>query len=271
MQGRKRFLALLVVACTLLTAAYAARAQGQIPAHLPDLKGREINIVSSNDYPPLSFIDTTTNKAVGFEYEAWGEICMRLNCKPIWKTASWDGMIVAVNQKQYDVGMVGISITDERKKQVDFSEPYLTVEQRFMVRADENRFTDKKSFIDNKALKVGTQSSTSGYYVATDMLGEKSDRIQLFSDFGVSVQALLTGDVDAVITDVAAGRGYVGANAGKLKLLDDVLSTDPLGFIFSPGSDLVQPVNAALDSMKYDGYLAYLENKWFFLYDPNKK
>src|SRR4051812_45693338 len=134
---RRRFLALLLIASTLLTAAYTARAQGggQIPAHLPDLKGREVSIVDSNDYPPLSFIDTTTNKPVGMEYDAWNEICLRLNCKPVWKTASWDGMIVAVNQKQYDVGMIGISITDERKKQVDFSSPYLTVEQHLLVRA----------------------------------------------------------------------------------------------------------------------------------------
>jgi ABC-type amino acid transport substrate-binding protein len=270
---RSRILVLLVVVSILITAAYTTHAQGdgQIPARLPDLKGREISVVSSNDYTPLSFIDTSSNKPVGFEYDAWNEICLRLNCKLVWKTASWDGMIVAVNAKEYDAGMIGISITDERKKQVDFSNPYLTVEQRFLVRADESRFTDKKSFVDNKALKIGTQSSTSGFYVASDMLGENSDRVQLFNDFGSTVQALLTGDVDAVIADAAAGRGYVGSNAGKLKVLDEVLSTDPLGFIFPLGSDLVAPVNAALDSMKYDGYMTYLENKWFFLYDPNKK
>jgi ABC-type amino acid transport substrate-binding protein len=269
---RRRLLALLLITCTVLTAAYSARAQGagQIPAHLPDLKGREITIVDSNDYPPLSFIDTDTNK-VGFEYDAWNEICLRLNCKPVWKAGSWDGMIVAVNGKQYDVGMIGISITDERKKQVDFSDPYMTVEQHLLVRADEKRFTDKKSFTDNKDLKVATQAGSSGFYVASEMLGENSPRIQLFQEFGAAVQALITGDVDAVVADAAAGRGYVGANAGKLKVLDEVLSTDPLGFIFPPGSDLVKPVNEALASMKYDGYLDYLENKWFFLYDPNKK
>ncbi len=79
------------------------------------------------------------------------------------------------------------------------------------------------------------------------------------------MQALLKGDVDAVITDVASSRGFVGANAGKLKVLDETLSSDPLGFIFPKGSDLVAPVNAALKSMREDGYLAYAENKWFFL------
>jgi polar amino acid transport system substrate-binding protein len=91
----------------------------------------------------------------------------------------------------------------------------------------------------------------------------------LYDNFGISVQALLKKDIDAVITDVAAGRGFVGANAGKLKLLDETLSSDPLGFIFPKGSDLVVPVNAALKAMKDDGYLAYDENKWFYLYQPS--
>jgi polar amino acid transport system substrate-binding protein len=121
-------------------------------------------------------------------------------------------------------------------------------------------------------LKIGVQAGTTGYYTALDILGlkdgDKSDRLVYYNDFGLSVQALLTGDIDAVISDVAAGRGYIGANAGKLKLLDENLSSDSLGFMFPQGSDLVKPVNAALAAMKYDGYLAYLQNKWFFLFNP---
>src|SRR5262249_27050218 len=154
----------------------------------------------------------------------------------------------------------------ERKQQVDFSAPYLTVEQKFLVRADEKRFTDGKSFVASKDLKIGSQAGTSGFYTAAGLLslkdGETSPRIVLYDNFGISVQALLKGDVDAVITDVASSRGFVGANAGKLKVLDETLSSDPLGFIFPKGSDLVAPVNAALQSMKDDGYLAYAENKW---------
>jgi ABC-type amino acid transport substrate-binding protein len=276
MLARRRLSALLVTAFALITMMSlmpAARAQGPtIPAQLPDLKGREVIAVTAQDYPPLTFVDVK-GKGVGMEIEIWGEICLRLNCKLTWKVASWDGMITAINQKQYDVGMDGISITDERKKQVDFSDAYLTVEQRFLVRADENRFTTGKEFVANKDLKIGAQSGTSGYYTASDLLGlkegETSPRLVLYENFGISVQALLKKDIDAVITDVAAGRGFIGANAGKLKLLDEVLSSDPLGFIFPKGSDLVAPVNAALQSMKEDGYLAYEENKWFYLYQPS--
>jgi ABC-type amino acid transport substrate-binding protein len=270
----KRLFALLAVVILLTGAASAVRAQGgddgRIPAILPDLGGRSITIVSSNDYVPLSFIDAQTGKPVGLEYELWGEICKRLNCTIKWEQSAWDGMIVAVNQGQFDVGMVGISITDERKSQVDFSDPYLVVEQKFLVRADESRFTGQKDFVANENLKIGAQAGTSGFYTGSAILGENSPRLALYDNFGLSVQALLSGDVDAVIADNAAGRGYIGANEGKLKMLDEVLYTDPLGFIFTPKSDLVAPVNQALAAMKADGYLDYLNNKWFFLFDPSQ-
>src|SRR5438132_12308768 len=133
----KRVFALLFA--VLVTTLSAARAQApQIPADLPDLKGREVIAVTAQDYFPLTYVDPK-GKGVGMEIEMWEEICKRLNCKLNWKVAAWDGMITAINQKQYDVGMDGISITDERKQQVDFSDPYMQVEQRFLVRADEKR------------------------------------------------------------------------------------------------------------------------------------
>jgi polar amino acid transport system substrate-binding protein len=269
MRIRKFLVAVLVLTFALTVALSAVSAQApQIPAKLPDLKGREVVAVTAQDYYPLTYVDAD-GMGVGMEIELWGEICKRLNCKLTWKVAAWEGMLAAVNQKQYDVGMDGISITDERKSQVDFSDPYLVVQQQFLVRADETRFTDSKGFAGNTALKIGAQAGTSGFYTATGLLGlkegETSPRLVLYDNFGLSVTALLNKDVDAVITDVASGRGFVGANAGKLKILDEKLSEDPLGFIFPKGSDLVAPVNAALKSMKEDGYLAYAENKWFFL------
>jgi polar amino acid transport system substrate-binding protein len=277
MQLRKRLLTIFALALFVASAGLGVvRAQEgptRIPAVLPDLAGRTVIAVSAYDYTPLIFKDTANeNKATGMEYELWGEICKRLNCVLEWKELAWEGMIAAVSQKQFDVGMDGISITDERKQQVDFSDAYLNSEQRFLVRADESRFTDIDTFKGNEDLKIGAQAGTTGFYIASDssFLGENSPRLALYDNYGLAVQALINGDVDAVISDNAAGRGYIGVNEGKLKLLDAVISTDTLGFIFPKGSDLVEPVNAALASMKTDGYLAYLENKWFFLFDPAK-
>lgn len=182
-------------------------------------------------------------------------------------------MIPAIAAGQYDVGMDGITITEDRAQQVDFSAPYMTSEQFMLVRVDDDRFTTPAEFAADETLLVGAQPGTTGFYTAVyDILDgdEANPRIKLFDNFGASVQALITGDVDMVLVDAASGRGYIGANPEKLKITGDAIKSEDFGFIFQKGSDLVEPFNAAIDSMQQDGYTNYLNTKWFFLYDPNR-
>ena len=191
---------------------------------LPDLGGRTIAAAVANDFTPLQFIDPKSGEAVGWEYDAVEELCQRLNCVVNWQTTSWDAMIPAITDGQFDVGMDGITITDERKQQVDFSDPYMQSQQFMLVRADEARFATPQDFATDAALLVGAQAGTSGFYTAIyDILDgdEANPRVKLFDNFGTSVQALITGDVDMVLVDAASGRGYVGANPDQLKIQGD--------------------------------------------------
>jgi polar amino acid transport system substrate-binding protein len=110
-------------------------------------------------------------------------------------------------------------------------------------------------------LRLGTQTGTTNYETAKGLLAE--DRIQAFEQFPFAVAALINGDVDAVIMDETAGQGYVGNNATQLQLVGAPIKSDELGFIFPKGSDLVQPVNAALAAMRADGTLDALAKKYF--------
>src|SRR5215471_14687497 len=100
----------------IVLAATAANA-----ANLPDLGGRKVVAVTENAYTPLNFADPKSGQGIGWEYDAFNEIAKRLNFNVDWRLASWDTMIEAVRNGQFDVGMDGITINDERKKQVDFS------------------------------------------------------------------------------------------------------------------------------------------------------
>lgn len=240
-------------------------------AKLPNLKGRTIIAVTENAYMPLNFIDPKTGKAMGWEYDAVNEIAKRLNAKVAWKVTSWDTMIQAVRDGQFDVGMDGITITDERKSQVDFSVPYMVSQQFMLVRADEKRFSDEKAFAANTKLLIGAQAGTTNFYVAVyEVLDgdEANPRIKLFETFGASVQALLSGDVDMVLMDAASSRGYIGAYPNRLKTVGGPLGTEEFGFIFKKGSDLVGPFNAAIAALKSEGFLDALNTKWFFEYKP---
>jgi polar amino acid transport system substrate-binding protein len=255
------------IACAALAFLFAASAFAQ--AKLPDLKGRTIRAVTENAFTPLNFVDPKTGKAVGWEYDAVNEIAKRLNAKVSWNVSTWDTMIQAIREAQFDVGMDGITITDERKQQVAFSDPYMRSQQYMLVRKDETRFTGAKDFAASAKLLIGSQAGTTNFYAAVyNVLDGKEDnpRIKLFETFGATVQALLANDVDCVLMDAATGKGYIGANPDKLKIIGDPLASEDYGFIFKLGSDLVAPFNAALASMKADGTLDKLTTKWFTEY-----
>jgi polar amino acid transport system substrate-binding protein len=251
----------------------AAVAGTAVAAELPDLKGRTIEAVTENAYTPLNFADPKTGQGIGWEYDAMNEIGKRLNAKIEWNLSSWDVMIQAIHDGQYDIGMDGISITDERKQQVDFSDPYMDNKEFMLVRADEDRIKAKGDFAANTDLLIGAQSGTSGFYAAIyDVLDgdEKNPRVKLFDTFGASVQALKSGDVDMVLMDQASVEGYIAADPGVFKTVGDAIGSDQFGFILKKGSDLVAPVNAAIASMRADGTIDALNRKWFYEYSAAK-
>jgi polar amino acid transport system substrate-binding protein len=259
-----RLLAALSGIVIAFTTAFSALA-----ADLPDLKGRKVTVVTENAYPPLQFIDPKSGKQIGWEYDAMNEIAKRLNMTVEYQNTSWDAMIEAVSGAQYDVGMTGITIKEERKAKVDFSDAYMRSEMFMLVRGDESRFTDAATFAAFKDGLFGAQVGTTPFYVAVYNVldgNEQNPRIKLFETFGASVQALRAGDVDVVLTDGTAGKGYVEASNGGLKLIGGPLGTEDFGFIFPKGSDLVTPINAAIAALKADGTIDTLNKKWFLDY-----
>ncbi len=236
---------------------------------LPDLGGKEITVVTENAYPPLQFVDQKTGKAIGWEYDAMDALSKLLNFKVKYENTSWDAMIPAVSEGQYDIGMTGITIRDDRKEKVDFSEPYMRSEMVMLVRGDETRFTDAKSFGADEKLLIAAQPGTTPFYTAVYEIldgNEANPRIKLFETFGATVQALKAGDVDLVLTDGTAGAGYVAASNGALKIVGEKLGVEDFGFIFPKGSDLVAPINAGIEALKADGTLEALNKKWFLDY-----
>jgi len=228
---------------------------------MTDLGGREVTIAVENAYLPFNYIDPETGEPTGWDYEIWDEICKVLNCKAVYVEAAWEGMIQAVADGQFDAAGDGITITEERDEIVDFSMGYVAIEQRLLVRIDEERIESIEDIVDNDELKLGTQTGTTNYATASNFLPE--ERISAFEQFPFAVQALIAGDIDAVIIDEVAGQGYLGENADALKLVGPSLSSDHLGFIFPEGSELVEPVNAAIEELFANGFIEEINAKYF--------
>lgn len=229
---------------------------------LADLGGREVVMAVENAYPPFNSVDEATGQGVGWDYDAGQEICARLNCTPVFTEAAWDGIFPAMAAGEYDVLFDGVTYTAERDESVDFSCAYVQVGQVLLVRADESRFSTPDEFKADTSLLATTQLGTTNEMVAHDFVGV--DRVQSFEDFGLAVQAVLSGDADAVVIDVVSATGFVNENEGQLKILQPAITSDEqLALVFPPGSDLIEPFTNALHAMAADGTLEEINNKWF--------
>ncbi|MCO5185229.1 MAG: transporter substrate-binding domain-containing protein [Anaerolineae bacterium] len=227
----------------------------------PDLGGREITVAVENAYLPFNYISIETGEAAGWDYDAIDAICELINCTPVYVEAAWEGMIQAVADGQFDMAADGITITEDRAEIVAFSDGYINIDQRLLVRIDEDRFANMDEFAADDSLIIGTQTGTTNFETASNILPE--DRIQAFEQFPFAVEALINGDLDAVIIDETAGQGYQGVNSDELKLIGDSLSSDKLGFIFPLESDLVEPINYALRELAENGTLDTLAQQYF--------
>ncbi len=234
---------------------------GSADTALVDLNCQEVTIAVENAYLPFNYIELETGEPGGWDYDTWNEVCNRLHCTPVFVESAWEGMIQSVSDGQYNTAGDGITITDKRAEIVDFSIGYIKLQQRLLVRVGEDRFDSMDTFVADESLILGTQAATTNYETAIEYLPE--ERIKAYEQFPFAVQALIAGDVDAVIIDEVVGLGYQGQEADKVELIGPSISSDELGFIFPKGSDLVEPVNQALKSMMSDGTLEAINLKFF--------
>ncbi len=252
----------LAVLLVLSLAAGACKPGGVQKASqgaVTDLGGREIVWAVDDAYPPFSFLDDS-GKGVGFDYDLANEICKRANCRLKFKEFSWEGIFEAAQAGEFDINMGGCTLTLDRAKQVDFSNPIYEYGQVVLVRADDTEITDEDALL-NSDKKIGTQAGTSNEITAIKRFGE--DRVTLYETFELPVTALLAGDVDAVLIDEMAAIGFQRENPGKLKIAFRISSGEFLALFMPPGSPILPAVNSALHKMWADGTMQQLIDKWF--------
>ncbi len=236
------------------------------PAPVPDLGGREIKIGSDTTYPPFEVVDADKT-IVGFDPDMMDEICKRAHCKPKFTTTAWGGIFVALSQGQFDAIASGVTINDERRKTVDFSEPYLRYGQVVLVRADESAIDGVDGL---RGRTVGVQTGTTNDDKATALQREgKVGTVRRYDNFALVVKALLNKDIDAVVIDSFAADGFIQLHQGQLKKVGPPFTSEALGIALKQGEATLKPAfDAALAQMKADGTLDALYKKWFVEHPP---
>ena len=140
----------------------AAAAQAEVP----DLQGREIAFGTATDYAPYAFLSDADNSPTGWDIDMVDEACRRLNATCTWGVLAWDLLLEAVRDEQYDAAVDGITITEERRQVVEFSQPYLRSVTRMLARGDETRFDNVESFVAAADATVAVLPGTSQFYTA---------------------------------------------------------------------------------------------------------
>ncbi len=224
-----------------------------------DLGGRVLRIGSDTTFPPLEMIDETTGEIVGFDIDVVNAVCERVNCVPEFVTTAWDGIFTALVQGEFDMVVSGVSITEERDKIVDFSDPYLVVSQAIMLRVEDEGVTLEQFQAEGRTLSA--QTGTTNAQLGEELVGR--DKMSLFDTFGAAVLALQNGDVDGVIIDGTSAAAYTQQFAGELIIGITGLNSDPLGLVFQEGDGLVDAFNDGLEMIRADGTLDGLVEKYW--------
>ena len=227
------------------------------PMFAADLGGRVISIGSDTTYPPHEFIEDGVVK--GFDVDVVAAICERINCVPNWVTTAWDGIFPALANGEFDMVVSGVTITEERDKIVDFSDPYIIVQQGILMRV-----SDKGATIDDfksGAMKLASQNGTTNAALGEELVGR--DNLALFDSFNNAVIAVQNGDVDGVIIDSTSAAAYEQEFAGELAVGITGLSSDPLGLVFQEGDSMQDDFNEGLAAIIADGTLQKLTIKWW--------
>ncbi len=223
-----------------------------------DLGGRTLIVGSDTTYPPFETVDQN-GAIVGFDVDVVNAICGVINCVAQFQTTAWDGIFAAMANGEFDMIASGISITEERAQVVEFTDPYHEVSQAVAVRTADGDLT-LADFTDG-SLVLGAQTGTTNAILAEELVGR--DRLRIYDDFNAAILALINGDVDGVMIDDTSADAFVQQYAGQIvAAIRNVQSGDTLGFAVQPGDELVDALNYGLATIKANGTLEALVEKW---------
>ena len=226
-----------------------------------DASKATLTMATNAYFAPYEYYDG--ENIVGIDVEIAQAIADKLDMNLNVVDIEFDSIITGVQTGKYDMGMAGMTVTDERKKSVDFSDSYATGIQSVIVKEDSEIKSVDDILDESATYKIGVQLSTTGDIYVTDDLGDAAkDRVIEYQTGNDAVAALSSGKVDAVIIDNEPAKSYVAATSG-LKILDTEYVSEDYAICFSKdNTDLRDKVNGALKDLIADGTVQKIIDKY---------
>lgn len=222
-----------------------------------DKSSKSVLVMGTNAaFPPYEFVDDNDN-IVGIDAEIAKAVAEKMGMTLEIKDMEFNSLISAVSTGSIDIVMAGLTVNDERKKSVNFSDTYATGIQSIIVKEG----SSIKSVDDlENASSIGVQSGTTGDIYCTDDYGQ--DHVKQYPNGALAVAALVNGQVDCVVIDNEPAKAFVAANEG-LKILDTEYAVEDYAAAFSKeDEELLKNFNKALSELKADGTVKKIIDKY---------
>ncbi|AEG61482.1 basic amino acid ABC transporter substrate-binding protein [Desulforamulus ruminis] len=255
-------LALLVLALAVAAAGCGGseppKEEAKEPGGDQGQTGKKLVVGSDTTFAPFEFTDAATGKYIGFDVELIEAVAKEAGYELDFRSMAFDGLIPALQTSQIDAAISSITITDERKQVVNFTDPYY---KSGLIVAVQAKNDDIKSFDDLKGKKIAVQSGTTGAKMAEKIPEAK---ITYFTNTDQALMELKNGAVDAVINDYPVSAYFVKQGNDDVKLVGDILSAEEYGIaVPKDKTEVLENLNAALKTLKENGEYATIYKKWF--------
>lgn len=249
MKNLKKILAAVLVLAMLF--AFAGCAKKEQPLTIND---GVLTMATNAEFPPYEYYEG--DNIVGIDAEVAALIAEKLGLELEIKDVDFDSIIPGVQSGKYDIGMAGMTKTDERLKKINFTSVYAKGVQVVIVKED-GAIASVDDIADKK---IGVQQGTTGDIYATDDFGEEN--VTKYANGALAVEALKSDKVDCVIIDNEPAKAYVAANEG-LKILDTSYADEDYAIcVAKENTALLEKVNAALEEVIADGSLQKIVDKY---------
>lgn len=252
MSRRKTILTLLTL---MLCAALILGACGQAGT------SNKFRVGIDDTYPPMEYKDEGGNYA-GFDVDMAKEIAKRLNKEIEFVPTAWSAIFTGLSSNKYDCIISSLSITEERKKTIAYTRPYIANNQVIIVGIDNE---DIKSEADLGDRIVAVQMGTTSEDSCNEFM--KTTPFKDFKKYEGMTQALnelKIGRVDAVVTDLVVGKYFVANDKESFKLVSTTLPNEPIAIGFAKANQAdADKIDKVIGEMMDDGTLAKISEKWF--------
>ena len=220
-----------------------------------------LTMATNAEFPPYEFMEN--NEIAGIDAEIAKAIAEKLGKELVIENVDFDSLIPGVQTGKYDFVMAGMTVTDERLEQVDFTQTYATGVQVIIVKEDSPITTADDPFAEGANNKIGVQLATTGdLYCTWDIEDEGLGTVERFNKGADAVMALTSGKVDCVVIDNEPAKVFVENNEG-LKILDtEYITEDYAAAVSKDNPELLADIDKALGELIEDGTVAEIIEKY---------